>query len=170
MPINTAKVEGRRKLRFASFDELLADVDRLTSGPVKVLGNWSPGQIFRHLAIAYNSSIDGFAVTFPLHLRLMAKLFRNKLLTMQMPAGFKLPRSGASTLEPSATATKDGAAELRAAVARLQREPERAKHPMFGELSREEWDRVHLAHANLHLSFLIPARDATILAPERGNG
>jgi hypothetical protein len=162
MSINTAKVQGRRKLRFASFEELLADVDRLSSGPVKVLGNWSPGQIFRHLAVAYNSSIDGFTMTFPLHLRLVAKVFRKKLLTMQMPAGFKLPRSGAATLEPSASSTQEGAAELRAAVARLEREPSRARHSMFGDLTREEWDRVHLTHASLHLSFLIPEREATV--------
>jgi hypothetical protein len=166
MPINTAKVKSRRKLRFTSFDELLADVDRLSSGSVKVLGNWSPGQIFRHLARAYNGSIDGFTITFPLHLRLVAKVFRKKLLTMQMPAGFKLPRNGAATLEPPSTSTEEGAAELRAAVARLQREPRRAKHPMFGELTREEWDRVHLTHASLHLSFLIPEREATVVGSE----
>ena len=86
-PVNTAKVAGRRQLKFASYDELLADLDRLTSGPIEVLGNWSPGQNFRHLAVVYNSSIDGFSMTFPLHIRLVAKLFRKKLLTMQMPPG-----------------------------------------------------------------------------------
>jgi hypothetical protein len=52
MPVNTAKVDGRRKLDYASLEEVLADADRLSSGPVKVLGNWSAGQIFKHLAIA----------------------------------------------------------------------------------------------------------------------
>jgi hypothetical protein len=166
--INTAKVQGRRNLRFAAYDELRGDVDRLTSGPVKVLGNWSPGQIFRHLAIAYNASIDGFTMTFPLHLRLIGRVFRKKLLTMQMPAGFKLPPNGAAMLEPPSTATDEGAAQLRAAIERLEREPKRAKHPMFGELTREEWDRVHLTHASLHLSFLIPERAATVVGPEPG--
>ncbi len=32
---------------------MLADADKLDTGPVKVLGNWSPGQIFKHLAIVY---------------------------------------------------------------------------------------------------------------------
>lgn len=164
MSINTAKVEGRRKLKFASFEELLADLNRLTSGPVKTLGNWSPGQIFRHLAIAYNGSIDGFPMTFPLPFRLMAKVFRKKLLTMAMPAGFKLPAAGAKAMVPPPTSTEEGAAELRAAVARLQREPQRAKHPMFGNLSREEWDRVHLTHASLHLSFLVPQKTAAPVA------
>ncbi len=163
--INTAKVQGRRKLRFMNFDELRADVDRLRSGPVKVLGNWSPGQIFRHLALAYNGSIDGFTMTFPLHLRLVGRVFRKKLLTMQMPPGFKLPPNGAAMLEPPSTATDEGATQLLAAIDRLQREPKRAKHPMFGELSREEWDRVHLTHASLHLSFLIPEREATVIGP-----
>ncbi len=168
--INTAKVRGRRKLQFAAFDELRADLDRLSSGPVKVLGNWSPGQIFRHLALAYNGSIDGFTMTFPLHLRLIGRVFRRKLLTMQMPAGFKLPPTGAAMLEPPSTATDEGAAQLRAAIERLQREPKRAKHPMFGELTRDEWDRVHLTHASLHLSFLIPERAATVVGLEPGRG
>ncbi len=156
MSVNTAKVDGRRKLKFASYEELLADIDRLSSGPVKTLGNWSPGQIFRHLARAYNGSIDGFPMTFPLHFRLMAKVFRKKLLSMQMPAGFKLPGAGAKALVPPPTSTAEGAAELRAAIARLEREPQRAKHPMFDGLSKEEWDKVHLTHASLHLSFLVP--------------
>jgi hypothetical protein len=156
MSINTAKVEGRRQLKFASYAELLADIDRLSSGPVKTLGNWSPGQAFRHLAIAYNGSIDGFPMTFPLPFRLMAKVFRKKLLSMAMPAGFKLPAAGAKAMVPPPTATEEGAAQLRTAIARLGREPKRARHPMFGDLTREEWDRVHLTHASLHLSFLIP--------------
>jgi hypothetical protein len=90
-PVNTAKVTGRRKLRFTPFEELLAEVDRLSSGPAKTLGNWTPGQAFRHLALVYNVSIDGFTMTFPLHLRLMGKVFRKIALSMPMPAGFKLP-------------------------------------------------------------------------------
>ncbi len=156
MAVTTAKVDGRRKLDYASFEELLADADRLSSGPVKVLGNWSAGQIFRHLALAYNGSIDGFTMTFPWYFRLMAKVFRKKLLAMPMPAGFKLPSSGTKALVPEATSTEEGLADLRAAVARLQREPHRAKHPMFGDLSNDEWNKIHLTHASLHMSFLVP--------------
>jgi hypothetical protein len=154
--VNTAKVDGRRNLDYASLEELLADADRLTSGPVKVLGNWSAGQIFRHLAIAFNGSIDGFTMTFPLPLRLMAKLFRKKLLDGPMPAGFKLPAEGAKAMMPAPTSSEEGLADLHAAVARLERESHRAKHPMFGDLSKEEWNKIHLKHANLHMSFLVP--------------
>jgi Protein of unknown function (DUF1569) len=156
MPVKTARVDGRRKLDYASFEEMLADADRLGSGPVKVLGNWSAGQIFRHLAAAYNGSIDGFTITFPWYFRVMAKLFKNKLLAGPMPAGFKLPSKGADTLEPAATSTEEGLADLHAAVARLEREPHRAYHPMFGELTNEQWNKVHLKHASMHMSFLVP--------------
>jgi hypothetical protein len=154
--INTAKVKERRKLDFTSLDEVLADADRLSSGPVKALGNWSAGQIFRHLAIAFNGSIDGFAMKFPWPFRVMAKLFRSKLINGPMPAGLTLPSEGAKILMPGATATEDGLAELHAAVARLEKEPHRAKHPILGDLSKEEWNQIHLRHSSLHLSFLVP--------------
>ena len=32
----------------------------------------------------------------------------------------------------------------------------RAKHPMLGDLTKEEWNKVHLKHASLHMSFLVP--------------
>jgi hypothetical protein len=156
MPVNTAKVEGRRKLDFASFDELLADADRLNSGPVTVLGNWSAGQIFRHLATAYNGSIDGFAMTFPWFFKLMAKPFKQKLINGAMPAGFRLPAKGAQELAPEPTLTEEGLALLHNAVARLQNEPRRAPHPMFGAITKEEWDKIHLHHASLHMSFIVP--------------
>jgi len=156
MPVNTAKVEGRRQLDYASFEELLADADRLCSGPVKVLGNWSAGQIFRHLAIVFNQSIDGFTMTFPWYFRLMAKVFRKKLIAGPMPAGFKLPSEGAKALAPGPTSTAEGLADLHAAVTRLEQEPHRAKHPMFGDLDKEGWNKIHLKHASLHMSFLVP--------------
>ncbi len=156
MPVATAKVQGRRKLAYKSFDELLADADRLSAGPVKTLGNWSPGQIFRHLAIAYNGSIDGFNTTFPWFMRFVAGMFKNKLINGAMPPGIKVPAKFAKQVMPDATSTEDGLAQPHAAVARLKREPQRGKHPVFGDMTKEEWDKIHLNHANLHMSFLVP--------------
>jgi hypothetical protein len=156
IPINTAKVEGRCKLDYSSFPELLADADRLSSVPTKVLGNWSAGQIFRHLALTYNGSIDGITASFPLPLRVMAKIFKKKIMNSPMPAGFNLRSEGARALAPDPASTEEGLAELHAAVARLEREAHRAKHPVFGVLSKEEWNKLHLKHASLHMSFLVP--------------
>ena len=156
MPVATAKVEGRRKLDYQSLDEVVADAERLSAGTLTTLGNWSAGQIFRHLATAYNASIDGFKTTFPWPMRFMAGLFKQKLINGAMPPGIKVPAGLAKEVMPEPTSTEYGLAQLRAAVARLEREPKRAKHPVFGELSNEEWNKVHLNHAKLHMSFLVP--------------
>jgi hypothetical protein len=156
MPVNTAKVDGRRILDYTSLQDVLADAERLSSGKVKPLGNWSPGQIYRHLAKAYNGSIDGFEGTFPWYIRLMAGLFKRKLISGAMPPGVKLPDEFAKGVMPEATSTEDGLADLRAAIARLEQEPRRAASPVFGNLTKEEWDQIHLNHAKLHMSFLVP--------------
>ena len=158
MPVNTAKVAGRRKLDYKSFDELLSDADRLSSGNVKALGNWSAGQIFQHLASAFNGSIDGFPPSFPWAMRAMARLFKKKLIAGGMPAGIKMPAKLAKAVMPEPTSTEVGLANLHAAVSRLKQEPRRAPHPVFGEISKQEWDTVHLKHANLHMSFLSEER------------
>jgi Protein of unknown function (DUF1569) len=156
MAVNTAKVEGRRKVDYKSLQEVVDDADRLSVGHVKAIGNWSPGQIYRHLAIAFNGSIDGLPNAFPWYMRLMGGLLKNKLLAGPMPSGIKLPEVFAKVVLPPETSDEQGLAELRAAVARLDREPHRAKHPIFGEITKEEWNKAHLGHANLHMSYLIP--------------
>jgi hypothetical protein len=156
MAVDTTKVEGRRKLDYASFEELLADADRAKAGPVKTLGNWSAGQIFRHVALVMNCSMDGFPMTFPWYMRLMAKMFRTRILAGAMPSGFKLPVDG-QPLVPPPTSTEEGLAELHAAVARLTREPHRVDHPAFGPMSAEQWNQLHLKHASMHMSFFVPS-------------
>lgn len=156
MSVDTTKVTGRRKVNYASVEEVLADADRLSAGSVKTLGNWSQGQIYRHLATAFNGSIDGFPDAFPWHIRFMARLFKKRIMAGEMPPGFKLPAEFAKAVLPEPTAPDVGLAELRAAVGRLQKESHRAKHPVFGNITKEEWDRVHIMHSNLHMSFLSP--------------
>ncbi len=156
MPVDTTKVEGRRKLDYASYDELLADAEKCASAPVKALGNWSAGQIFRHLAVTYNNSIDGFPTKFPWYFRLMCKLFKKKILSMSMPAGFKLQPQAAKTMEPGPTSAAEGLAELRASIERIKHHLNRVKHPAFGTMTEEEWTKMNLKHASLHMSFLAP--------------
>src|SRR5262245_5437901 len=49
--IDTRRVAGRQKLRFADLDEMLAYAERLVSGGSTQLGNWSLGQVLQHLAL-----------------------------------------------------------------------------------------------------------------------
>lgn len=152
MQVNTKKVKGRRQVHYDSLSELLADAERLAQVDVQTLGNWTPGQIYQHLAQSLDGSIDGLGFSLPAPVRVLMSLFmKRKFLKEAIPAGFK------STKEfiPPATSTESGLASLRAAVERQDREPSRAIHPAFGKIGRDGWNDFHLRHAEMHMSFLI---------------
>ena len=65
--IDTGKVQDRRKLRYQSIDELLADMDRIAAadkaGKLRCTGNWTAGQAMGHLAAWINYSYEGYQPT-----------------------------------------------------------------------------------------------------------
>jgi len=154
--VNTKKVTGRRKLRFESYKELLSDVEQLAAAEVQTLGNWSFGQILKHLAVAVDSMIDGGPFSLPVPVRfLMNFMMKKRMLTRTLSPGFKLPKS-ARALVPDEISVEEGLGLLRAAIDRLDKETKRAPHGAFGELSPLEWDQFQLRHCEMHLSFVVP--------------
>jgi len=156
MRVDTGKVTGRRRLRFEKLSDILADAERLASGEVRQLGNWSLGEMCRHLAKVMNMSIDGSTFRAPLLIRLMLRPMRRTILNNTMRPGIQLPPDAAAAFGPEAASTEEGLRHLRAAIERLERDPQRSPSPYFGKLGREDWDRLHMRHAELHLSFLVP--------------
>ena len=159
MTVNTKKVAGRRDVRYESFDDLLADAERLAGGSAQTVGNWTVGQILRHLALSIDSSVDGTDMKIPWLMKKAFMLVMNKEKLMKNPLspGFKIPKSGQAQFNPDpATTTQEGLARLRAAVERYTTETSLAEHVAFGKLSREEWDQFNLRHAEMHLSFAVP--------------
>jgi hypothetical protein len=72
-----------------------------------------------------------------------------------MPAGFKLPPTAQKQLQgPGDTDVHEALDSLQVAVRRLQQDPHRAPHPVFGQMTLDEWNQLHLRHAELHLSFV----------------
>jgi hypothetical protein len=59
-------------------------------------------------------------------------------------------------LTPGETETAAGLKGLREAFSRLKATDQRAEHVVFGPLTKEEWNRFHCRHAEMHLSFIIP--------------
>ncbi len=65
------------------------------------------------------------------------------------------------TIDPKLTPPPD--AKLDETLAALERAVERYRsfrgrlraHPLFGDLAREEWDKLHCFHAAHHLSFVV---------------
>lgn len=158
MSVDTKRVAGRRKLRFESLDDIVADAERLSAGDCRALGNWTLGQCFTHLARGMDLSID-FDETIkpPRIVRWVAPWLKGRLLRKGLSPGFRLPKNAAAKLIPPATDTQEGLDLLRRAVERQHRESRRVPSVVFGPMTREEWDQLHLRHAELHLSFFVPA-------------
>ena len=157
MSVNTKKVEGRRTVRYESFDDLLADAERVATGEHTTIGNWNVGQILAHIAKALHLSIDGIDISVPAPVRWLAsKLFKRRFLTKPLIAGFKFPEQLKPQLEfPVDTAPQAALVELREAVARVRRETRRAANPMLGEMTPDESDAFQLRHAEMHMSFIV---------------
>ena len=103
-----------------------------------------------------NDSIDGSDMRLPWYLKLLGPLLKNKLLRGPMAPGVKLPESVARVTVPGPTSTEEGLTALRSAIARLESESKRARSPFLGAMTKDEWNRLHLNHSALHMSFLVP--------------
>jgi len=156
--VNTAKVTGRRQLHFSSLDDIRADVEQLAAArEIKTLGNWSASQIFQHLGLVMNNSIDGFKSQMPWIVSVLLGTFmKKKILNNPMGAGFKLPARAAQELIPGETSLEEGLQTIRRGLDRLKAESKRVNSPFLGKMSLEDWTKLHCRHSELHLSFLVP--------------
>lgn len=152
MTVRTKAVKGRRTVRYGSYDELLSDAERIASiDSVQTLGNWTTGQIFKHLADAIESSIDGSGFVLPWPIRVVfTMLMKRKYLRDPLPAGFNAPKK----FQPEPIDTQEALEDLRKAVVRMKSETKRVMHPAFGNISRDEWDQFNLRHCEMHMSFI----------------
>lgn len=145
---------GRRKLNYASFDEVMPDVERLLQGHTTV-GNWSLAQICRHLAIVLRRVVDLPASTPQDPSQWISEEQKRQVLeTGVIPEG--LP--GPPEVFPAATLTEREEADgLRAAIAHYKASSGPVlPHRIFGPLTKAEWDQLGLMHLAHHLSFAIP--------------
>ena len=151
---------GYRRLSFSSFRELVAELDRLErahqEGRLRALGGWTPGQNLQHLARFLRFAIDGFPFTGGLW-AIAGRLIKPFLGRIKARPGFKLP-SRFSALEPDESVPfEQGLREMREQMARLTGgERMEAKSPILGALSHEQWTKIQLDHAAMHLGFLKP--------------
>ena len=87
---------------------------------------------------------------------IIAPFLKNSALTKPLKPGIKLPKSAEQYLPDPLLTMEDSLAECHKAVARLATETPKAKHPFFGAMASEEWMALHLRHAELHMSFVVP--------------
>ena len=156
--IDTRKVEGRRELGYQSLEDLLDDARHCAADGYVTIGNWSVSQIYHHLSVSLHASIDGFGFMAFWPKRLLARIFfKNRFLTQGFQPGVTIPGK-MKRLEPTDMPVEDALTQLATAIERYQANPKRAPHPLFGQLTSEECDQFQLRHAELHMSFIVPAK------------
>ena len=158
MSVDVKAVRGRRSLRYESFDELMADAERLVSTPgTQTLGNWSLGQLLAHLSAAIEMSLgDVPPPRVPWPIRIVGFFVKGRVLRKGPSPGFKLPAEAEPKVYPTVASAEEGLQRLRTSVARAKAGRMSARHPILGPLTHEEWGQLHLRHAELHLSFAVP--------------
>lgn len=152
----------RRTLAYQSLAEVLDDARRLAAAEHATVGRWTYAQILDHIASAMDMAFDGSRFQAAWWLRvLVAPLVKNYVLTHPMKAGFRLPRRAASLLPDPATPLDSALRHLESSVARFDSEQPAHPHPFLGRLTREQYVQLHLRHAALHMSFVVPASAST---------
>lgn len=151
----------RRFLVFESIGDLSAEVDRIVAaqhdGHLAANGNWTPGQIFDHLAKFIEFSYEGFPFRAGWPVRAVSYVAKwiawKRFVDWSLQPGFRIPHAA---LQPDEWADFDvAAARLRAQLDRIRRGEEMTEpSPFEGTITSDQWVYVHLRHAELHLSFL----------------
>jgi hypothetical protein len=158
--VDTAKVGGRRTLRFDSIDQALAEADRLVeaerAGRLRRLGNWTLGQTLGHLACWVEFGFNGVPLKPPFFIRWIMRFRKRKFLTEPMQAGVKIPGVEGGTLATAAMPLDEAVGRWRRAMERLKVECPSLPNVIFGPLTHDEWIALNLRHAELHLSFFVP--------------
>ncbi len=142
----------RRELRFKTFEDALAELDRLEKGPVETLGRWSHYQILTHCAGAVEKSMDRFSNRAPWLVRQTLGRWTKWRILRQ---GFFNPGMGKQKPDRVEGDAKAAAVKLRESIAKFRaHQGPLDEHPFCGPLTREEWEKFHLYHLADHLGYL----------------
>lgn len=165
MAVNT-KAAPHRTLAFASFEDILAEVDRIESAgdAASTTGNWSIGENCDHCAKFIRCACDGFDSLAPAPVRFIFRLmYKKKAFGDQpIPAGFKLPEKASALLPTPGITDAEGLGELRKELKRVIAGKEMtAASPLFGSLTHEQWLIIQRKHCALHLGFIQPGEATT---------
>jgi hypothetical protein len=93
----------------------------------------------------------------PFFIKWILRLRKQKFIWEPMAAGVKIPGVKGGTLNTEPMSTDEGLARFQRVMERLKKEPPTHPHNVFGQLTHEEAIAITLRHAELHLSFLVPA-------------
>ncbi|MBX3407465.1 MAG: DUF1569 domain-containing protein [Phycisphaeraceae bacterium] len=162
--VDTSRTKQRRDLRFADSAAMWADIERIVeserAGTLRRAGNWTVGQSLGHLATWAELPYDGYPPELkpPWWLKFIMRPFKDRFLGPKgsMPPGVRIPGVPGGTIGTEPMETEAAIERLRRAWARLEAAHPGIPNPVFGELTHQQWIRLNLGHAELHLGFLHP--------------
>lgn len=149
-----------RSLRFDSIAQLLDELRLLEEaearGTLRSTGQWTPGQIYGHIAGWIGYSLDGYPAEMrvPWFVKAVFRLMKRRLLRGPLRAGVRIPHVPGGTYCTEPMGSVEGLRRLRAALDRLQYQAPRLPNPVLGPMTHAEWILSHLRHAELHIGFL----------------
>ena len=153
---------SRRKLKLERLDDALSECTRLISSGYRQTGNWTLGQMCRHLRLTIEANMRGY----PLWMSALGLPLRPILRAFALPrllAGNSIQgvRTAGMFVPPADLDDREEVERFDACVRAYERHTEPLHpHPGFGRMTHEAFDRFHAAHAAHHLSFLIPCQPA----------
>lgn len=147
-----------RPLDFPDLDAAIAEVERLVEIETVTVGQFSHGQIIRHLAITLDMVTGHLAgPKLPLPVRILGPLLKKSYLSKPLKPGFQLPKNSQEFFwPPEEISVQDAMTRFRDAIGRFKVMNQLPKHPIFGKLSREEHNLLQQRHIALHLGFVHP--------------
>jgi Protein of unknown function (DUF1569) len=149
----------RRRLRLATIDRAIEEIDRLHSCGYERVGTWDVARTCDHLALTMRMSLDGcppdMRPFWPLRILGPTVVKWTVLGLGWMARGAPVPHSSLSIADPRA---EQIAVSHCIATFREVRDFDGEYHPnpVMGKLSPNHWRRFHLVHAAHHLRFLLP--------------
>jgi hypothetical protein len=148
---------ARREIEFHSFDQALAEVDRLLTQPYERRGNWDLAQACDHLAYSFEGSVRGFDFGAPRIVQALIGQYALRYVLRNRRAPFR-PRVPKRLEPPSGKDPHACVERLKNSILEFESHPgELARHPFFGKITREQWRQIHLFHCSHHLAFLHPS-------------
>lgn len=151
--------------RFGSLDDVRGRIKAISQAESRrTRKRWTIGQIYYHLAAAFEGSVRELPAGYSRTARLLARPFRFLLIRGWFPQGLPIPKAIADKLAPPPDADEqEQQTRLLAAIdAFEQHAGPLPPHPVLGPLSRDEWVGFHLRHCQLHLDQIVwsgPAAD-----------
>jgi hypothetical protein len=146
-----------RELSFNTYREIIDDIQRLRSGNYEQLGQWTLGQICKHMSYYLRGSLDGYPFMMPWIVR---KLFGRPLLR-RVFARRQMPRGGRTIPQSVPQSDVDETTAINETIQLLERleshTGEVHPSPLFGALTPDECRTLHCLHAAHHLQLLIPS-------------